>query len=174
MCYISEGRLPIRRLAKAMKEDPGTKTFLVELHDGRTVLEEEQARLLLNRDEYQTFVAVAKEFGLLEGLLKKSDFYCTRCKSFSVPAAAFFRAVFNRMDLDCVYEIIHGITEKIYLTEEEWTKYSVYGREKVETLREGVILEEDGELYRLAAAEVFFHLEPSCDCDGLGEGPGRA
>ena len=141
--------------------------FLVEPRDEETVLDEEKLMLRLNNDDYLEFLQTAKDLGIFEELLKKIDFSCPKCRSFSIPAAAFYETVIDRIDLECVYEIIHGLTEKVYLTEQEWVNYTNHGKESVEILKDAVIVEADGELYRFVADEVLFKLDDTCDCSSI-------
>lgn len=147
------------------------KYFIVELTDDVTSFDEDGDRLRLNMDEYREFIQTAKELDLLDYLLKKIDFVCPKCKSFTIPAVAFYEIVLDRIDLDCVYEIIHGVTEKVYLSEEEWIRYANYGRESVEIIKDDTVIEAEGEIYRFVADEIFFQLDPECDCSRVSGHP---
>jgi hypothetical protein len=138
--------------------------FLIEPRDEETFLDEEKGALRLNNDDYLELLQTAKDLGIFEELMKQIDFSCPKCRSFSIPAAAFYEAVIDRIDLDCVYEIIHGLTEKVYLTDEEWIKYSNHGQESVDIIKDAVIVETDGEIYRFVADEILFKLDDTCDC----------
>ncbi|HET6515476.1 MAG TPA: hypothetical protein VFG09_09985 [Thermodesulfovibrionales bacterium] len=141
--------------------------FIVELTEEETHLDEERNRLLLNLKEYLEFVRAANELGILEGILKKIDFQCAKCKSFTLPAIAFYKAVIGTIDMDCVYDIIHGVTERIYLTEEEWIQYTNYGQESVDIIKDASLVETNGELYRFVAKELFFRFDSSCECNSI-------
>lgn len=145
------------------------KYFIIELTDDVTFFDEDRDRLRLNMDEYQEFIQTAKELDLLDYLLKKIDFVCPKCKGFTIPAVAFYETVLDRIDLECVYEMIHRVTEKVYLSEEEWIKYSNYGREGVEIIKSDTVVEAEGEIYRFVAEEIFFQLDPDCDCSRSSE-----
>ncbi|MGD1076504.1 MAG: hypothetical protein ABR903_10580, partial [Thermodesulfovibrionales bacterium] len=107
------------------------------------------------------------ELGILDVLLKKISYGCTKCKAFAIPIAAFYEAVADKIYLHGINEIVDGLTERVYLTEAEWIRFTTYGQKSVDCIKDANIFEANGELFRFVADEVFFRFDDMCECNEI-------
>jgi len=127
------------------------KRVIVEIYDGKPSIEDERAIHIPSQDYFDFIQKLDTQ--KLNYFSKSFKLVCEKCKAYMIDTKVF-EAIFSELDY-----FSGELREYLDLPEEDLIKLDSGALEK-----EGMIEDEDGNIYKYRSNEVAFVFDKNCNC----------